>query len=66
MKKGIIAWFIVSILALIGEIQCIYKAIDSNWDPIGKRELVYTISAFTPVGPIIGWFNIADDEIEEE
>ena len=29
------------ILGLIGEVQCIYKAVKYNWEPIGKAEVVY-------------------------
>jgi len=48
------------VLAIIGEIRCIYKAITCNWEPIGKSEIVYTIGACTGTGAIIGWFNIKD------
>ena len=29
------------ILGLIEEVQCIYKAVKCNWEPIGKAEVVY-------------------------
>ena len=45
---------------IVGEILCIYKAINSNWEPIGKREIVYTVAALTPVGPIVGYMSIED------
>ncbi len=45
---------------LVGEIKCIYKAIDCNWEPIGKAEIIYTASACTGLGCIVGWINIED------
>ena len=47
-------------LALIGEIRCIYKAVNCNWDPIGKAEIIYTAAAFTGFGVIIGYMDIKD------
>jgi hypothetical protein len=59
MKKfGIVA--ILIILAVIGEIRCIYKAVTCNWEPIGKAEIIYTGGSLTGLGSIIGWFNIED------
>jgi hypothetical protein len=59
MKKVTIV-FIISALLLIGEIRCFYKAITCNWSPIGKAEIIYTISAFTGFGVIVGYINIED------
>ena len=56
MKFVIILW----ILAIIGEILCIVKALKCNWEPIGKAEIIYTASACTGLGAITGWFNIED------
>lgn len=60
-KRSIIIMGIIIILLLIGEIKCMKKAINCNWNPIGKAEIIYTASAFTGLGSIIGWFNIEDD-----
>jgi hypothetical protein len=59
MAKTIIT-IIISILLLIGEIKCFYKMMKCNWNPIGKAEVVYTVSAFTGFGIIIGYINIED------
>lgn len=59
MKTLIVTLAIVAI-ALIGEIKCIIKAVNCNWDPIGKAEVFYTASAFTGAGCIVGWVNIED------
>lgn len=48
------------LLYFIGYVQCIYKAVNSNWEPIGKREIVYTGAILTGLGGIVGWFNIED------
>jgi hypothetical protein len=55
-----IAYFIVIIFLLIGEIKCIFKVFQCNWEPIGKAEIIYTGAALTGFGGIIGWINIED------
>jgi hypothetical protein len=59
MKKYTITFFI-SLLLLIGEVRCIYKMATCNWNPIGKAEIIYTASAFTGLGVIVGYINIED------
>lgn len=59
MKKSIIMLAIV-IVMLIGEVKCIIKAVNCNWEPIGKAELVYTIGACTGLGSVIGYLDIQD------
>lgn len=62
MKKSLFLLPIIFILlCVLGEIRCIYKAATCNWKPIGKAELVYTISACTGVGSVVGWFDIKDE-----
>ena len=60
MKKLIFIYVLIVVLAIIGEIKCIVKAVNCNWEPIGKAEIVYTASAFTGIGVVVGWFNIVD------
>jgi hypothetical protein len=64
MKKfGIIAvltWIVVSIALLVGEVKCIVKMINCNWEPIGKAEVIYTAATFTGVGCIVGYMDIQD------
>jgi hypothetical protein len=48
------------IVGFIGEVKCIYKAFQCNWEPIGKAECVYTISAITGVGVVTGYLTIED------
>lgn len=60
MKKLVIVYLVLSVIALIGEIKCIIKAIDCNWEPVGKAEIIYTGSAVTGLGCITGWFDIED------
>lgn len=61
MKKLILTPFIlIFILAIVGEVMCIYKAISCNWEPVGKAEVVYTAGALTGLGAIIGYINIED------
>lgn len=51
---------LIWLLALIGEIRCIYKAVTCNWEPVGKAEILYTAGACTGIGAVIGWINIKD------
>ena len=60
MKKLVIVYLVLSVIAVIGEIKCIIKAIDCNWEPVGKAEIIYTGSAVTGLGCITGWFDIED------
>jgi hypothetical protein len=46
--------------ALVGEVKCIVKAFNCNWEPIGKAEIVYTASACCGLGAIVGWMDIKD------
>lgn len=59
VKLGLIPLVLV-ILLIIGEIKCIIKAINCNWEPIGKAEIVYTVSSLIGLGAIVGWINIED------
>jgi hypothetical protein len=45
---------------IIGEVKCIIKMIDCNWEPIGKSEIIYTVGTFTGLGCIIGYIDIKD------
>jgi hypothetical protein len=60
MKKVVFIWFAIIVLAIIGEIKCIVKAVKCNWEPIGKAEIVYTIGCCTGTGAVIGWIDIED------
>jgi hypothetical protein len=60
MKKLVAIYVVVVVLAVIGEIKCIIKAVCCNWEPIGKAEVVYTASALTGLGCIVGWIDIQD------
>lgn len=65
MKKGCIGgsifYLVVILLLIVGEVKCAFKAIDSDWNPIGKREVVYTVSFFTGIGGVIGYLDIPDE-----
>jgi hypothetical protein len=60
MKKLAILGVALFLLGLVGEVKCIVKAINCNWEPIGKAEVIYTAGVFTGAGCIIGWFDIED------
>jgi len=59
MKKLIFVILII-VLGLIGEIKCIIKVINCNWEPIGKAEIIYTGASLTGLGAIVGWIDIKD------
>ena len=60
MKTTGIVMLIIYVLLIIGEIKCIVKAVKCNWEPIGKAEIIYTASACTGLGCIVGWIDIED------
>lgn len=60
MRYGWLIPTLIWTFLIVGEIQCIYKMINCNWEPVGKAEIVYTIGSFTGTGCVIGWFNIED------
>lgn len=63
IKSGAILYLIplaLIIAGLVGEILCIYKAINCNWEPVGKAEIVYTGASITGLGAIVGYFDIED------
>jgi hypothetical protein len=57
---GAVVSILLLILVVVGEIKCIVKAVNCNWEPIGKAEVIYTVSAFTGLGVIIGYMDIED------
>lgn len=62
MKTRIFTALIVLILLLsaIGEIKCIIKMVNCNWEPVGKAEIIYTAGTFTGLGVVIGYLDIED------
>lgn len=50
----------IIVAAIVGEVKCIIKVINCNWEPIGKAEVIYTAAAFTGFGCIIGYVDIQD------
>jgi hypothetical protein len=63
MKTGItliVIYAAIIIAALVGEVKCIIKAIDCNWEPVGKAEIVYTGASLTGLGAIVGYMDIQD------
>lgn len=62
--KSIHRWMVVAaiiiVLGVIGEVKCIIKTFQCNWEPIGKAEIFYTVGTFTGAGCVIGWFDIKD------
>ena len=59
--KLLIFSVLVALVCLIGEVKCVIKMINCNFDPIGKAEIFYSIGTFTGAGAVIGWFDIKDN-----
>lgn len=58
MKLFLSILFIIIIIT--GEVKCIIKAVNCNWEPIGKAEIIYTASACCGLGCIVGYIDIQD------
>jgi hypothetical protein len=54
-------YLVIIVLLFIGEVKCIIKAVNCNWEPVGKAEVVYTGAAITGLGCIVGWIEIEDN-----
>jgi hypothetical protein len=55
-----VVYALIVIGALVGEVKCIIKMVQCNWEPIGKAEIIYTAGTFTGLGCIIGYLDIQD------
>lgn len=62
MTSRIIA-LVLFVLIITGEVMCIVKALRCDWEAPYKAEAVYTISALTGVGCVVGYLNIKDGPI---
>lgn len=60
MKKLAIVYLVLVVLVVVGEIKCIIKAFQCNWEPIGKAEIIYTGSSLTGLDAVVGWMDIED------
>jgi len=55
-----ILFVLIGLSALIGEVRCVVKAVQCDWEAPYKAEIIYTASALTGAGCITGWINIED------
>ena len=62
MSKGSILALLFCV-AFAGEVMCVIKAVNCDWDPIGREELIYTGAAVTGFGAIVGWMDIEEGPI---
>jgi len=58
---GSLVMLSLMIVLLIGEVKCVIKMIQCNFEPIGKAELFYTVGTFTGLGCIVGYVDIKDN-----
>lgn len=54
-------YFVIMAILIVGEVKCIVKAVNCNWKPTGKAEIIYTVGACTGTGAIIGYIDIKDE-----
>ena len=58
----ILIYILLPLSILFGYGRCIYKAINCNYKPIGKAEVIYVSGVFVPpLGVIVGYTNIKDE-----
>lgn len=57
---GVLLVIAIWAIALIGEIKCIVKFCNSDFEPSYKREAIYGVAMCTGAGAIVGWINIED------
>lgn len=63
MKTGIaitVIYGAIIVALFVGEVKCIIKAIQCNWEPVGKAEIIYTGASLTGLGAIVGYIDIQD------
>ena len=62
MKHLIIPIIYIAIVlaTFVGQVKCIIKMVQCNWEPVGKAEILYTVGTFTGAGAIIGYLDIED------
>lgn len=57
---SVVIYMAIVAIILVGEIKCIIKAVNCNWEPIDKAEIVYSGAAVIGLGCIVGYFEIED------
>jgi len=58
--KLLVIYLAILLAGVVGEVKCIIKMVQCNWEPIGKAEIIYTAGTFTGLGAIIGYLDIQD------
>jgi len=51
---------IIGLILIVGEVKCVVKAFNCDWEAPYKSEAIYTISAITGIGGIVGYMNFED------
>ena len=55
-----ILYIAFALAAFVGQVKCVIKMVECNWEPIGKAEILYTVGTFTGAGAVIGYLDIED------
>ena len=57
--------FAVAILGFAGLVQDIYKFVNCDFKAPYKAEILYGVGLIPPIGSIMGWLNIQDNNGEK-
>ena len=57
---GGLFWVCLIIVLVIGEVKCIIKFFNSDFEPSYKREAIYGFSALAGVGCVVGYMDFPD------
>lgn len=60
MKMLKLIVIILFIMGLIGEIKCVVKFIDSDFEASYRREMIYGFASITGAGVVVGWLDYPD------
>lgn len=55
-----VIYLIIIIVLVIGEVKCIIKFFQSDFEPSYKRECIYGFSALLGIGAVVGYMDIED------
>lgn len=55
-------WVFLLIMGVLlaGWVECVFKAVNCDWEAPYKAEAIYTTSVIIGIGCIVGWIDIED------
>jgi len=55
-----IIYIAIAIILIVGEVKCVIKFFESDFEPSYKRECIYGFSALFGIGAVIGYMDFED------